>query len=63
MANCNMCTPGAGGSYVCGSCITKMKKMLKKIAYPKRGTEEEKIDICDAAIMISSVFSLDQLEC
>jgi hypothetical protein len=63
MANCNMCTPGAGGTYVCGSCIKKMKAVLKRIAYPRRGTEDETMDIIDAAGIIQNIFTLEQLEC
>lgn len=59
--NCKMCTPGAGGSYVCTSCIESMRDMLRKIAYPRRGTDEEKVNIYDAAVMVQVKFSLDQL--
>jgi hypothetical protein len=36
--------------------------MLRQIAYPRRGTEEEEWDIHNAAVMIQMKFSLNQLE-
>jgi hypothetical protein len=58
-----MCTPGALGSqYICSDCINTMKKMLSKIAYPRRGTPEDDMDIVAAAEMIQDKFSSDQLE-
>lgn len=40
----------------------KMKSLLQKIAYPRRGTGEEMMSIDDAAKSIQSVFSLEDLE-
>lgn len=36
----------------------KMKELLRQIAYPRRGTEEEKMDIFKAGELIQSVFPL-----
>ena len=59
--NCIMCTPESGGMYVCNSCTMAMREMLRKIALPRRGTEEEKIDIQDASVMILTRFNREQL--
>lgn len=36
--------------------------LLRQIGYPKRGTDEEKMDIFDAARLIQSNFSVEDLE-
>lgn len=40
----------------------KAKDLLRQIGYPKRGTDEEKMDIYDASRLIQSNFSIDDLE-
>lgn len=40
----------------------RFKDLLRQIAYPRRGTEEEYMDINDASMLIQSNFSLDELE-
>jgi len=35
--------------------------LLRQIAYPRRGTDEEKMDIFDAAKLIQSNFTADEL--
>ena len=62
MANCSMCTPDAQGSYICNDCIKIMKSILRKIAYPRRGTNEQDIDIYEAAMIIQAKFSLDRFD-
>jgi hypothetical protein len=61
--NCRMCTPGGEGShYVCNECLSKMRQILREIAYPRRGTPEETWNIDDVAVMIQTRWTLDQLE-
>jgi hypothetical protein len=60
--NCNICTPGAEGTYTCDRCIRLMKKLLRQVAYPRRGTREEAWTIQDAADEIQRSFELCQLE-
>jgi len=38
-----------------------MKAILSKIAYPRRGTEDESLDIQKAAEIIQSQFTVEQL--
>ena len=40
----------------------RFKDLLRQIAYPRRGTEEEYMDIDDAAVLIQANFSLDELD-
>ena len=40
----------------------RFKDLLRQIGYPRRGTEEEYMDIQDAANLIQSNFSIDDLE-
>lgn len=42
--------------------IESMREMLRKIAYPRRGTEEEHMDVYDVSQMIQKTFSLEDLE-
>lgn len=39
-----------------------MKAILRAIAYPKRGTNEEIMEIFDAASMIQKRFTLEELQ-
>lgn len=39
----------------------RLKDLLRQIAYPRRGTDEEKMDIFDASKLIQSNFSCDDL--
>ena len=39
-----------------------MKNILRMIAYPKRGTEEQELDIFKLAELIQKVYSLEDLE-
>lgn len=39
----------------------RFKALLRQIGYPKRGTDEENMDIYDAAKLIQSNFSVDDL--
>lgn len=40
---------------------SSLKDILRQIGYPKRGTEEENMDIYEAANLIQSNFTLEQL--
>jgi hypothetical protein len=61
--NCRMCTPnGENSHYTCNSCLSSMRQILQKIAYPMRGTPEALMDIQDAAEMIQKRWTLEQLE-
>ena len=42
--------------------ITKMREPLRKIAYPRRGTDEQQLDIFQAAEVIQAEFTLEDLE-
>lgn len=42
--------------------IEQMKELLRRIAYPRRGTEEAGMDIYEAAAAIQAAFTLEQLE-
>lgn len=39
----------------------RLKDLLRQIAYPRRGTDEESMDIFDAGKLIQSNFTLDEL--
>lgn len=39
----------------------RFKDLLRQIAYPRRGTEEESMDIFDAAQLIQANFTADEL--
>ena len=39
-----------------------MSELLRIVAYPRRGTEEESMEICDAAILIQGEYTLEELE-
>lgn len=39
----------------------RFKDLLRQIAYPRRGTEEENMDIFAAAKLIQSNFTIDEL--
>lgn len=50
--------------YACSNAIAlneRFKDLLRQIAYPKRGTEEDRMDIFDAAKLIQSNFTADEL--
>jgi hypothetical protein len=61
--NCPMLEPAAfenlGNKCTCSS---RMADLLIIIGYPRRGTEEENIDIYDASNMIQKNFSLSELQ-
>ena len=42
--------------------ISRYKDLLSQIAYPQRGTDQENMDINDAAKLIQSNFSMKELE-
>jgi hypothetical protein len=42
--------------------LERMKDVLRQIGYPKRGTDEENMDIYDAASLIQSNFNIQELE-
>lgn len=42
--------------------IARYKDLLRQIAYPRRGTDEENMDIYEAGKLIQSNFSLEELE-
>jgi hypothetical protein len=51
--------------YACSNAIAlneRVKDLLRQIAYPRRGTDEEKMDIFDAAKLIQSNFTVDELD-
>lgn len=39
----------------------RFRDLLRQIAYPRRGSEEEKMDIFDAAKLIQSNFTAEEL--
>lgn len=39
----------------------RYRDLLRQIAYPRRGTDEERMDIFDIAKLIQANFSLDDL--
>jgi hypothetical protein len=41
----------------------RFKYLLKQIAYPRRGTEEDRMDIFDAAKLIQDNFTAEELGC
>ena len=41
--------------------LARLKDLLMQIGYPRRGTEEENMDIFDAAKLIQSNFTSDEL--
>lgn len=41
--------------------ISRLKDLLMQIGYPQRGTDEENMDIFDAAKLIQSNFTLSEL--
>lgn len=41
---------------------TALKKLLHVIAYPRRGTEEEQMDIFQAASLIQAAYTSEELE-
>jgi hypothetical protein len=50
--------------YSCANAIAlneRFKDLLRRIAYPRRGTDEEKMDIFDAAKLIQSNFTAEEL--
>lgn len=46
----------------CEAGIGKMRELLRVIAYPRRGTNEENMDIYAASEMIQKVFSSSDLQ-
>lgn len=42
--------------------IERLKDLLRLIGYPKRGTDEENIDIYDAAKLIQDNFTVEELD-
>ena len=51
--------------YACSNAITlnaRFNDLLRQIAYPRRGTDEEKMDVFDAAKLIQSNFTADDLD-
>ena len=41
----------------------RLKDLLRQIAYPRRGTEEDRMDIFDAAKLIQDNFTAEELGC
>lgn len=51
--------------FACANAIElneRFKDLLRQIGYPRRGTDEEKMDIFDAANLIQSNFTADDLD-
>ena len=44
------------------STYARFKDLLRQIAYPRRGTDEEKMDIFDAAKLIQANFTMADLD-
>ena len=42
--------------------VSRLKDLLRQIAYPRCGTDEENMDIYEAAKLIQSNFSLEELD-
>lgn len=60
--NCRMCTPEAEGTYICNDCTQKLFRIVQKIGYPRRGTQDESITLQEAANIIQKIWPVQSFQ-